>query len=162
MSPLHPAGTLARMADTRDPILILDMATLRFVRPAGRGATRVTTRTGLMLASVHPRAGEADADLAFRCMDAALRTAQVMVIDPATQARRCVHVGLYNPLSGDVAVGATPHTVTFTSGGTVDLDPDGTYGVHDEDELTIAGQTLKQADRGVRELTRTLAHQSAS
>lgn len=150
---------------TDDAVLLVDMSTLRFTSAGPKAPLRVTTRSGLTLAVVHPRKNELRSDLAFRAMDEALKTGRVTKVDPHNPAqRRTLRVALYNPFSGDVAYGAAPETRTFPSGSPLALDPDGTPatvaidGTHAT--LHIADRALPAVERDVLDVTRVIAAQS--
>lgn len=155
------------MTTSEQPVLVLDMSTLRFVTHGPRSAVRVLTRNGQLLAAVHPRVGEQRTDIAFRAMDAALREGSVLGVDLENpRLRRHLKVALYNPFSGDVSFGATPDTVSFSGTGTLALGPDGSEGVvrHTAEGpvLCVESTTLAVTDRSVTELSRVLAGHTAA
>jgi hypothetical protein len=142
------------------PVLVVDMTTLRFRTRATGGPVAVTTRTGQLLATVHPRKGESQQSIAFRGMDAALATARLPLPQTGPGTPRFGPVALYNPFTGDVSFGAIPDTVTFSSGTPVPLDADGTLGVVTPGcvpVLQVCGRHLPATDRTVTELTRVIA-----
>lgn len=155
-------GTLAPMTTAVHPVLVLDMATLRFLR-AGT-ALRVATRSGLVLGAVHPRRNEARADMAFRAMDAALNGGRVLEVSPEDPRAR-VHreIALYNPFSADIAYGPVPQTLTFNNGGPLPIDPDGTPATltlaDGKATLTIDSVALHTIERGPLETSRIIAAQ---
>lgn len=147
-------------------VLVLDMTTLRFAAGGPGSALRVTTRSGVHLATTHPRRKELRSDLAFRALDAALATGYALVVDPHDpRARTRLRVALYNPYSGDIAFGGDGATLTFASGEPLALDADGTRArvVVDTDgaTLVIAGREVPALYRTPAELSRVLAQQTA-
>lgn len=150
------------MSTDRQPVLVLDMASLRFQAARTRGTVRVTTRDGQLLGVVYSRAGESRSDVAFRAMDAALREGSVLDVDPTAPARRVTRqVALLNPFTGDIAWRGVPDTVTFFSAGTVvDVDPDGTVAdvvtVDSQLELHVGDHALPAGVRGQGQLLAAL------
>lgn len=161
----EPGGTLAAMTTHPTPVVVLDMATLRFRTRASGGPVQLTTRTGQVLAVVHPRRGEARRSVAFRALDAALAEARLPLPTGGPRGTRYARLALYNPFTGDVSYDPVPGTVTFTSGAPVPLDADGTIGLlhggERPDVLEVSGYTLVATERDVSELTRVIAAQSA-
>lgn len=145
------------------PVLVVDMTTLRFRARTG-GPVTVTTRTGQVLTTVHPRKDESARSIAFRGMDAALATARLPLPQAHPDTPRFGPIALYNPFTGDVSFGAVPDTITFSSGTPVPLDADGTIGVITlgcVPVLQICGLHLPATDRSVTELTRVIASHCA-
>lgn len=153
------------MPDNDQDVLVLDMTTLRFRMPgSATGPMRVTSHDNLALATVWPRRNESRADLAFRGMDAALRSARIPSPTCNPRQRRYLQLALYNPHSGDIAVGAVGATVCFAGDEPVVLPPGGALGhiqaTGETTTLSIGQQQLTKVDRGRNELTRVIASQA--
>lgn len=112
---------------------VFDLASVRFAMDES-GFITVRAASGEVLASV---AIDGDVDRrqsAFAACDAALASGTVLRED--ADGVPCVHrVALYNPLSGEVAVGPVPHTKVFRSGDVIVLSVNGTAVVLDGGEL---------------------------
>ena len=144
-------GTLAAVtrnkAGPEQPVLVLDMSSLRFRWNPDRTAIAALTPRGEALSVVSADPSEPLSAVAFRAMDAALGTATVLRTDAsAADGHVRFKVGFYNPFTGEVAYGSVPDTVAFTSGGRLTLPESGGHGVvsgtGDAIVLSVNGQVL--------------------
>jgi hypothetical protein len=133
-------------------LLIVDMANLAF-RREGDGTHLVVAAPGLPeLARVVLPEGMSDREAVFRGMDAVLGSARA-----ATASGWC-RIGLYNPLSEQVAVDAVPSTVCFTDHRPVDIPAGGLLAVADSDGVRLPdGRELPAAEESLAEVQRALA-----
>lgn len=152
------AGTLPHVTANKAspvPVLVLDMTTLRFRwNDPDRTAVAALSAREEVLAVVDADPQEPLSAIAFRAMDAALAGAHVLrtnAEDPVSPTR--YRVGLYNPFSGEVAIGAVPATVPMSCGTRLVIDPAGAtgtlHGAKEELRLHLGDQVLVQvvADR---------------
>lgn len=113
------------------PVLVLDMTTLRFRwNDPDRTAVAALSAREEVLAVVDADPAEPLSAIAFRAMDAALAGAHVLRTnpeDPVSPMR--YRVGLYNPFSGEVAIGAVPSTVAMSADSRLVIDASGATGV---------------------------------
>lgn len=146
----------ANKASPRD-VLVLDMSSLRFrwTTPE-RGCVSVLSTREEVLAVIDADPSEPLATIAFRAMDDALARATVLRADPHHPAGPPLRlaVALYNPLTGEVSLGAVPATVAYTAGERLTVDAAGTLArtsVDDDGEtvLVVGDLTLHpvRADR---------------
>lgn len=107
-------------------LIICDLATLRYQWVAHRTRLQAVTARGEFLAAVDVRAGVDEREAAFLACDAALGRGWVR------RDGRRLRVGLYNPYSAEVAVGALPDTAVFADQAPVALPVDGAVAVLDD------------------------------
>jgi hypothetical protein len=161
-------GTLGRVNTPIQPFLVLDCATVRFRWNAqGTTLTALTSRREILATvpvdrGINPRAA------AFAAMDKTLQQAVLTRVDPHDPLGRVRYrVGLYNPFTGEVALGGVPDTVTYA---TLEHDPlpvdgDGTVATLTDDGAHLVwpdGTVLSPRELTFASMTRlALAHQAA-
>jgi len=115
-------------------VLVLDMATIRFRWGPEKATCAAVTSRGEVLAVVETArddAGNLDVPgTAYRAFDEALGSGSVLrVLDDGSAVPVRHEIALYNPFTGEVAIGAVPATITFADGRPVELDPAGVTAV---------------------------------
>lgn len=152
-------------------LCILDLSGLRYQWNATRSTLTVFSPRRDVLAVVATPAGLGDREAAFRACDAALATARLLRLridtGPAgeprpTQARH--RLGLYNPYTAEVSVGAVPDTRVFSDDRPLALPHDGLCARLDDsdpDALVVDDRVLGLVEPTWASLTRTYAAQRA-
>lgn len=149
------------MAGSHTHLVVIDLASLRLHRIGDR--VDVSTATGEVVTSVRAHDGEPDRLVAFRAFNAVLdqRLPRPVVDADGRVSLVSASVALYNPATGQVAVGSigkdAQNTVTFGDGCPVALPEEGLVARVDGDGIAFGGRRLPALDLGVRSLNRDLA-----
>jgi hypothetical protein len=140
-------------------VVIYDMASLDFQWGAGQRTVRLVTGHGNALSWLDLEAGLDLRDVAFLACDDALERARVaMPTGSAGESRRLrCRVGLYNPYTAQISIGAVPRTKVFDGAGALAIAAQGLLGELNDDELHLADGHILQATTGsMSDLTRRL------
>jgi hypothetical protein len=124
------------MMRTGEPIVVYDLATVRFRRSTKGASMQMVAASGEVLAVVDLVALTSNEDGAFACCEHALAAAR-----PRRDGRR-MRVALYNPYTAQISYGAGPDCTVFADQAPVALDPGGTVGHLVEDGLLIDGRCV--------------------
>jgi hypothetical protein len=150
-------------------VVIYDMASLDFQWGPGQRSLRLVTSRGNALSWLDLETGVDPRDAAFLACDDALergRVAMPEAIDAfssgdATRRLRC-RVGLYNPYTAQVSIGAVPRTKIFDGAGALEVPVQGLFGELTDDELVLSnGGVLHATTVSMFELTRRLESHAA-
>jgi hypothetical protein len=122
------------------PVVVYDLATLRFRRSARGTSMSVVAASGEVLAVIDTLAVDENEDAAYAACEHALATCNV------ERGGEWCKIALYNPYSGEISYQAAPDSRVFSgrvpvaleSGGSVALIEEGAKGL----ELVINGQRL--------------------
>lgn len=110
-------------------LCILDLASLRYQWNPTRSAVAVCTARGELFSVVDVRPGVSDREAAFQVCDAALDRSRLTRHDPRDVLRRArCRLGLYNPHTGEVALGPIPNTRVFSAARRLPVPPGGLFG----------------------------------
>jgi hypothetical protein len=135
-------------------ILLLDLASLRYRwSDDAHRSLAVLSAMGEVLAVVDCEAGLPQREAAFRACDAALASGRVVRAsqDDLLVRRRC-RIGLYNPYSGEVAVGPVSRGTVYQGGGRLDVPPNGVTLQMVDGRLEGDGITLEPVESGYAEM----------
>lgn len=116
-------------------LFLWDLGTLTYSRPEPDQV--IVSAPGvpeLLIATVPTIASDREA--VFVALDQVLSSARVPTVDGL------IPVGLYNPLSADVAVGGTPYTTSYTDGEPLEIDEHGALVALDEHTLVLGDRAL--------------------
>lgn len=148
------------MTSQPEHLVVLDLASLRLHRTGNR--VDVLTCAGELICSVRASDGEPARLVAFRAFNAALehRLPRAFITADGHVDLVAAAVALYNPATGQVAVGAigkdTQDTATFSDGRPLPLSSDGETATCEGAELHIGERRLRRAGLKDRSLGREL------
>lgn len=135
-------------------VVIYDLATLELRWGERRETVRLYSADGVLLSALEVAPGERARETAFRAADDALARARVPL--PAGPGR--ARVGLYNPFTGQVSLGATPHTAVYGADRPLVVPASGLAAVAAEGALVLGdGTRVPAAHTSWRDLTRRVA-----
>ena len=129
-APPHTGVTVHHMN-----LLVLDLACLRFHRTGDELAVHAPDLGELARCRVAP--GTSDREAVFQVLDEALAVARI----PTSAGS--IPVGLYNPLSAEIAIGAVPDTESFTDTEPITLAAYGTIAEYVDGVVHVDGRTLR-------------------
>ena len=116
-------------------IYLCDLGALTYQRPEpGRVVVSAPGVPELLIATVP--AAASDREAVFLSLDQVLGQGKVPTL------HGLVPVGLYNPLSGEVAVGSLPVTLAFTDGEPLPIPEDGVFATLDGGTLVVGDRVL--------------------
>lgn len=145
-------------------LCILDLASLRYQRNRARTSVTVYSALREVLAVVDTPADMDDREVAFLAADAALSTARLVRIDPE-RGRVRARLGLYNPYTAEVSVGAVPETKVFSDEELLELPEAGLLGRLEgkgsQVRLEVPGRTLIPVEHTFTSLTRVYSSHRA-
>lgn len=135
---------------------ILDLSTIRYRWNADHTAVRMFSPTRELLADLVLPAGTSDREAAFLCCEHALDKSRLRRFAQDGTAVR-TRVALYNPLTGEVALGSTPDTIVY-GGAVLETPAHGVLGTVSGEELVLEDATrLSRVESTFTSLTRRLA-----
>jgi hypothetical protein len=144
------SSTTSRVMTT--PVVVFDLATLRFEwTGARRGVTVWTPARRLLAAWECPDGGQvSEREAVFQALDAAL--AKPVSIDGVEH-----RVALYNPYTTQIALSPVPDTATFTDGDLLPLAVEGTAATLTGDTLVVGSRTLSRLEVNLSAVSAALA-----
>jgi hypothetical protein len=123
------------------PVVVFDLAMLRFEWTGARTGMTVWTPARRLLAAWEAPEGEqvSEREAVFQALD---RVLELPLLLDGTEHQ----VALYNPYTSQIALSPVPDTLTFTDGDPVELVAEGSIAALVQDALAIGGRRLARLD----------------
>ena len=138
--------------------MIYDLASLALRWGPSRASLTLEAGDGTLLSVIDAAPDQSPRELAFLAADDALARARVSRPDRPGGYDGTTHrlrIGLYNPFTGQVSVGATPRTAVYAGTSPLSVTVRGLYAVVDTESLTLTdGRVLTRETIEWSSLTR--------
>lgn len=138
------------------PVVVFDLAMLRFEWAGARTGVTVWTPARRLLAAWEAPEGEqiSEREAVFQALD---RVLELPLLIDGTEHQ----VALYNPYTSQIALSPVPDTLTFTDGDPLELAAEGSIAALTQDAMTIDGRRLARLDVDFASVSAVLsAHRS--